>query len=150
MWTELKSSTRPLGVGRALAEVHLEPARHSLAKNAHDARLVRELSQLEHYGRGACHSASEIFFFIREITCWNRMMVPCRVRRVRRIRRCGREVRSRNPPRVKRGIQRLGRSYFGPHQPIPHKRADHTSKPALIIFRKSLQIETWPRVLCPF
>ena len=43
MWTELASSTRSLGVGRALAEVHLEPARHSLAKNLHDARLVREL-----------------------------------------------------------------------------------------------------------
>ena len=49
-------------------------------------------------------------------------------RRPRRPCRRGREVRSRNPPRVMRGIQRLGRSFFGHHQPIPHKRADHTSK----------------------
>ena len=51
-------------------------------------------------------------------------VTPCRVRRVRAVRAASRKGDSKpRPPRVQRGIQRLERTYFGPHQPFPYINA---------------------------
>ena len=60
-------------------------------------------------------------------------LTPCRVHAVRAVRaiRAVRAVRAASrkgdskprPPRVQRGIQRLERTYFGPHQPFPYINA---------------------------
>ena len=47
-----------------------------------------------------------------------------RLRAVRAVRAASRKGESKpRPPRVQRGIQRLGWAYFGPHQPFPYINA---------------------------